>query len=432
MFNHYWQVQAFFENRQRLGMKPGLDRIQKLLHFLGDPQEKVAAIHVAGTNGKGSTIQFIKNGLIANGFRVGVFESPSMNGITGHMSVNQHRISENTILTLMNQVYPYIQQLDKEENAPTVFEIMTAIAFVYFAENVDLALVEAGMGGRYDTTNCFDPILSIITNVEKDHTAFLGDTLEDIAWQKAGIIKENRPVIAGEMNEKVYGKVIAEAIPKNAPVFPAGQAFQSELLYVTRESQTFQWQTESFQPMNISMKALGSHQIKNASLAVMALAILDRSGFSLDWDKAIDGLGDTMIPGRLEYICDNPTVILDSAHNPAGAEALTKALPAQCTDADTHLVFAAFRDKDMEGMLRRLEKHFSTITLTTFEHPRAASITELQRYSRHSAVRFAEDWHQAVNRIFTQQKNGCYVVTGSLHFITNVRQFLKETMLAEW
>ncbi len=200
-------------------MKPGLDRIRKLLHFLGDPQGKVTAIHVAGTNGKGSTIQYIKHGLIANSCRVGVFQSPSMDGVKGHISVNHRKVPEETIITLMNQIYPFIQRLDQEQNAPTSFEIITAIAFLHFADDVDVALIEAGMGGRYDTTNCFDPVMSIITNIEKDHTAFLGTTLGEIAWQKAGIIKEKRPVIAGEMNEEAYKSIIAEAIQKTHPCF---------------------------------------------------------------------------------------------------------------------------------------------------------------------------------------------------------------------
>ncbi|TMN21084.1 bifunctional folylpolyglutamate synthase/dihydrofolate synthase [Lentibacillus cibarius] len=423
MFKHFHEVENFFQNRQQLGMKPGLSRIQKLLYLLGNPQEKVTSIHVAGTNGKGSTIQYLKHGLMANNFRVGVFQSPSMDGITGHISINHTKVSEETILTLMNQVYPFIQQLDGEQDAPTSFEIITALAFTFFQDHVDLALIEAGMGGREDTTNCFIPILSIITNVEKDHTAALGNTFTAIAYQKAGIIKKDRPVIVGEVGEEASRSIISEAITKDAPVFWSGQAFQSKMLHMTETHQTFEWQADDMQPMHVSIKPFGRHQIKNASLAMMALTLLGQNRFSLDWRKMLHGLATTSIPGRFERIHEDPLIILDSAHNPAGIEALVDSLTTRFIDKNTHLLFAAFKDKDIEGMLPALEQHFKTVTLTTFEHHRAASTKQLQYYSRRPDVQLIDDWEQVISEMLTSHEDDCYVITGSLHFIADVRTY---------
>ncbi|GAA0442390.1 bifunctional tetrahydrofolate synthase/dihydrofolate synthase [Lentibacillus halophilus] len=425
MFSYYYQVETFFHDRKQLGMKPGLDRTQQLLQYLGNPQKQVEAVHVAGTNGKGSTVQYIKSGLMANNVRVGVFQSPSMDGIKGHISLGHHYIPEETIISLMNQLYPCIKQMDQKHHAPTMFEIITAIAFVYFKDHADIAIIEAGMGGRYDTTNCFQPLIAIITNVEKDHTAFLGDTIEKIAWHKAGIIQENKPIITGEITEEAYNSIVAEAQQKNAPMLSAGQAFQTETIYADKHNWTFRWKAAHEGVLNVSIKASGSHQINNASLAMMTLSIMRRRGFQLNWGKTLQGLATAVIPGRFEYVCQDPVVIVDSAHNPAGAQALTNTLAVQCAGMNCHLIFAAFRDKDIKEMLRRLENQFATVTLTTFVHPRAASTTELCQYSQRSDVRLIDDWKQAVDNVYQLQQNSCYVITGSLHFIASVRKYFE-------
>lgn len=178
MFTNFQEIESFFNSRKSLGIKPGLDRIKKLLQLLDNPQDRIQAIHIAGTNGKGSTVHFIKDALQANGYHVGIFTSPSFSGLTGHMFIDNSAIPETKFVKLCNEIYPFIVQLDNENKSPTEFEIITALAFVYFSAHVDIVLVEAGMGGREDTTNCFQPLISIITNVARDHTAFLGNSLE--------------------------------------------------------------------------------------------------------------------------------------------------------------------------------------------------------------------------------------------------------------
>lgn len=426
MFEYFQQVESFFQSRQTFGMKPGLDRIHKLLHLLGSPENKVKAIHVAGTNGKGSTIQYMKNALLFNDYRVGIFNSPSLDGVRGYIFKDEHTIPESTFLKYMNVISPYIQQLDEENNQPTEFEIITAIAFMYFAENVDIALIEAGMGGKEDTTNCFLPILSIITNVEKDHIAFLGDTFESIAYHKAGIIKANKPVIIGEMSENASAVISHEASKKNTRLYELNKSFYYSVVN-DDENQTFLWEgSNSSRPLEVSIQTKGSHQIKNASIAMMALELLQlNDDIQLSREKNREGLRKTKIPGRFEIIHENPAIILDGAHNRAGIKAFIETMEANCTQKEKHLIFAAFEDKDLKTMLDQFDTQFSSITLTTFEHPRAASADELFELTDHQNASVIEDWKHAVTQIPFQNSDACYFITGSLNFIAKVRKYFE-------
>lgn len=398
------------------------------MHLLDQPQEKVNAIHVAGTNGKGSTIHYLKSALMSSGYRVGVFTSPSIQGLTGHIFVNDSPIPDKTMIHYVNIIHPLIQQLDEEYNHPTEFEIMTAVAFLYFAESTDIALIETGMGGREDTTNCFQPILSIITNVAWDHTDYLGKTIESIAYHKAGIIKANRPVIAGELDKEAVSVIMDEASEKNAPLYLSSESFQYEIAGITTTShQTFQWKSASGISMEIALQTPGIHQIRNVSLAIMALVILERKGLSLDWKKCVNSLAAVRMPARFEQVHSKPAIILDGAHNPAGVRAFIETLTSYYSDMEKHLIFAAFKDKDLERMLGDLESHFSSVTLTTFPHSRAAGIEQLKKFSHHPHVLFQSDWRQAIEQMSFQRENACYCITGSLHFIAIVRKYFEET-----
>ncbi|WP_010531130.1 bifunctional folylpolyglutamate synthase/dihydrofolate synthase [Lentibacillus jeotgali] len=428
MFEHFYEVEAFFQDRKRYGVKPGLGRIHKLLDLLNNPEKKMNAVHIAGTNGKGSTIHYLSHALMANGYTVGVFDSPSLKGLRGHILLNDSLIPEKAFIYYLNKLHPFVLQLDDEENHPTEFEIMTVMAFLYFADHTDIALVEAGMGGREDTTNCFIPILSIITNVSWDHTDFLGENIQSIAYHKAGIIKKNRPVIAGEMIGEALSVIEAEAKSKNAPLYLADESFQYKTTGMKGTEQTFQWCAESGISMEARLQVAGKHQVRNASLAIMTLVILERNGFELSRNNYLSGLTVARIPGRFEQIHQRPAIILDGAHNPAGVRAFTETLADRFINMERHLLFAAFKDKDLKQMLKTLEPHFSSVTLTTFDHPRAAGLEQLQQFSEARHVRYQSDWRQAIRLISFEQENAGYFITGSLHFIGMVRNFAADNM----
>lgn len=427
LFTNYEQLKSFFNERTNLGIKPGLDRINQLLILMDHPEEKIKAIHVAGTNGKGSTISFLKNALIQNDYRVGTFISPSLNGLTGHIFCNEEEISTDELLMLMNQMYPAIAQLDLADNHPTVFEMITVLAFMYFARHVDIALIETGMGGREDTTNCFRPILSIITNISHDHTSFLGETVQEIAYHKAGIIKNNVPVVIGEIAQPALQVLQEEAVQQHAAIYRLHDHFTYTSMRQENKSQSFNWITKDHQPLKVTLHMQGKHQVENSSLAIMALMYLKKQGYAIDWKQSLIGINETVVPGRFEVIQADPLVILDGAHNPAGAHTFIETVANQYSSANKHLVFAAFSDKDLQGMLEQLIPYFSKITLTSFDHPRAASAQQLYDLIPHKEehIYMNDDWEEVMHEMSEQQEPH-YFVTGSLHFIALVRESFKQ------
>ncbi|WP_284139730.1 MULTISPECIES: folylpolyglutamate synthase/dihydrofolate synthase family protein [unclassified Virgibacillus] len=417
------QLSQFLRQRETLGIKPGLERVNRLLALVGNPQNKLAAVHIAGTNGKGSTLQYINGALLANGYQVGMFTSPSMEGLTGHILHNGTPISETTFLFLFETLYPAIQTLDRENMHPTVFEIITAMAMLYFADHVDLALIEAGMGGREDTTNCFTPVLSIITNIAFDHTAFLGDSLAEIASHKAGIIKTNRPVITGEINEEALQVIENEANQKQASIFRMDKEFSYSNITQDEQELRFFWECESTSTLKttVTIKKGAFYQVNNASLALMALKQLQASGIRLDWDNAVQSFHESCLNGRFEHVSCNPDIIIDGAHNPAGMQAFLQTVERQYAATPKCLLFAGFRDKNLHAMISAALPYFDEITITTFDHKRAASLSELQEVVNDPKIRFVENWQEAIN---INNPHVTQFICGSLYFIKIVREFL--------
>lgn len=425
MFKSFAQVEMFFIERKKYGVKPGLTRIKTLLHLLGNPQDKIKAVHIAGTNGKGSTMSFLNQALIYNQHQVGVFTSPSIDGLTGHIFINDEKISEEEFIKAMNKIYSAITILDNENNHPTEFEVITALAFYYFVDSVDIALIETGMGGRDDTTNCFQPILSIITSIDKDHTEFLGENLSQIASHKAGIIKEKIPVICGEMNKEAYLLINQVAKSKQAPFYQIERQFSFEILMTSMQRQKFNWRFSHHQSIEVKIQTIGKHQIHNCSLALMALKLIKNSHLPLDNTLILKGIASAKIPGRFEVIHENPRIILDGAHNPAGIKSFVKTVDSHFGSVDKHLIFGAFKDKDINQMLNLLTGHFSKITLTSFDHPRAASVDWLLKNISIEEIKIESDWHSLLDkiRLNSHQKNSYYFFTGSLNFIAQVRSY---------
>ncbi|WP_106497013.1 bifunctional folylpolyglutamate synthase/dihydrofolate synthase [Lentibacillus sp. Marseille-P4043] len=422
MFENFQQVQNFFANRKKFGIKPGLDRMKRLLQLLDNPQNKLNAIHVAGTNGKGSTINYVKDALRFNGYHVGVFTSPSLDGLTGHVLLDDQAIPEKTFISLVEEMYPAIQELDNANNHPTEFEIITALAFVYFVDRVDFALIETGMGGLQDTTNCFTPMLSIITNVARDHIAFLGDTIKEIAHHKAGIIKRNIPVIVGEMDQEALAVMKHKAMSLHAPFYQFAKEFKMKSLEQSAYGQRFEW-TNTTTKMNVSLNMNGNHQQMNASLAMMALVLVERYDYSINWDKALAGIHQSQLPGRFELVHHNPTIIIDAAHNTAGIQSFIQTVLQNYADRERYLIFAGFRDKELDRMLNQLSAHFTQITLTTFDHSRAESVEALYHSASFKNKLINKDWLNAIADISNKPSNACYFITGSFHFISLVRKY---------
>src|SRR5690625_4894381 len=289
-------------------------------------------------------MQMVQSALLAHHYRVGVFTSPSFTDVTGHMFINGKAITKKLFLELFQHLLPHIQALDEQEQQPTVFEILTVIAFMYFQENTDIVLIETGMGGRYDTTKCFIPLISVITTVHYDHMQFLGSDLEDIASHKAGVMKEKRPLVLGNVSEEVRQVIDQERKALNVPIYEYGKQFS---LYNDRITVP-----EINKVINIAgLRLQGHHQKENAAIVVMILALLEDNGFAIDWDCVEKYIEHTTLPGRFEVIHKEPTIILDSAHNIAGVEALKQTIISMNLRTKKQLLFAGFSDKQLQEMM---------------------------------------------------------------------------------
>jgi dihydrofolate synthase / folylpolyglutamate synthase len=421
MFLSLEQVENFLNERKKFGIKPGLDSMYRLLASQHNPQHHFKAIHIAGTNGKGSTLTYITHALIENDYRIGVFTSPSLSGFTGHILINNLPINEEYFLLLLNQLLPSIDQLDKANLHPTEFEIITTIAFMYFANNVDFAIIETGMGGREDATNCIQPILSIITNIAIDHASFLGDTLEKIAYHKAGIIKKNVPLVVGGVTSSCLPVIYQEAALKNSKIFQLNKDFFCKVNSYSRDRQSFEWSYEnSMYEMEIQMQ--GIHQVENAATAMMALTVLKQQGIRLELDRVRAGLRNAQIAGRFEQILEKPIIILDGAHNPNGMEAFLRTVEKLFKDERKHLIFAGFRDKELHHMLQMALPYFKTITVTSFQHPRAEEAQNLIDNLVSEKIEI-KDWQEKIWEI--KEQDDIYFFAGSLYFIGLVRDYIK-------
>lgn len=418
MLISYSDVLCFFEERRKLGIKLGLRRVKILLDLLDNPEGSVPAIHVAGTNGKGSTIQFLQNSLRASGYRVGTYTSPSFTSIAGHFIVDGAEIAPDDTVQLLNKVMPAIKQLDETGDGPTEYEILTVMAFVYFSDHVDIALIETAMGGKDDTTNCFTPILSIITNVAMDHVQYLGATLASITEHKAGIIKPHVPVILGELEDTSKAIIMKRANSLGAQTYFLGSDFQVDI-----SAALFTYKNKQH-PLALRMH--GIHQLKNASLAWMALYVLPSKAYKINVDQASKAINETSLIGRYEVISKEPRIVLDSAHNEAGIEALLQTIRRDEEAAEKAIMFAAFQDKDVSAMVGHLANEFDAVMVTTFKHPRAASVADLSDTIDARRVELVYNWQEKINAILKSPTKKTLYISGSMHFIMLVRKYILE------
>ena len=409
----------------------GLDRMVKLLALRGNPHLKLKVIHIGGTNGKGSTIAFLKNMLEKMGLRVGVFSSPYLIHYTDQIAINEESIPEARLESLMAD---YRSLLEGEHaqalQGTTEFEIITAIAYDYFAsEQVDVAIMEVGMGGLLDSTNVCQPILTGITTIGLDHVALLGDSLEAIAEQKAGIIKQGVPLVTGHIVPDALSVIDQIAKAKQASRLAYGKDYQVSHHESVETGEIFDY-SSSVRQGRFQTGLLGLHQIENAG---MALAILDRycqeSGRELpENDLLAQALEETSWPGRFEVVCREPLMILDGAHNPHAIKALVETLQERFADYHKKILFTCIKTKALEDMLDLLGTLPDTeLTLTHFDDGRATDEEVLKKvaYSRNLNYK---SWQEFLDQKITEneEKKTVRIVTGSLYFLSQVRAYLME------
>ena len=409
----------------------GLERMVELLALRGNPHLKLKVIHIGGTNGKGSTIAFLKNMLEKMGLRVGVFSSPYLIHYTDQIAINGESIPEARLEVLMSEY----RSLLEGEYAPTLqgtteFEIITTIAYDYFAsEQVDVAIMEVGMGGLLDSTNVCQPILTGITTIGLDHVALLGDTLEAIAEQKAGIIKTGVALVTGNIVPEALAVIDQIAAVKQAPRLVYGDAYQVSHHESIVTGEIFDY-TSSVRQGRFQTGLLGLHQVENAGMALTLLdAYCHETGRELAGnDLVAQALEETSWPGRFEVVSRNPLMILDGAHNPHAIKALLATLEERFADYHKEILFTCIKTKALEDMLDLLENLPDTnLTLTHFDDGRATDEEVLKKvaYSRNLSY---QSWQAFLdqNMIDDEEKKTVRIVTGSLYFLSQVRAYLME------
>ncbi|MBA2117618.1 bifunctional folylpolyglutamate synthase/dihydrofolate synthase [Bremerella alba] len=423
-----------------------LDRMQAFMQLLGNPQHRLKIVHVAGTKGKGSTSAFLSNILWKAGHRVGRFTSPHLERLEERYWLDGGNCTAEDIVELVSAVRPVVAQMDANSSAEdrlTFFEITTAMGFLLFAERgVDFAVIEVGLGGRLDSTNVCHPLLCIITSISRDHTALLGDTLAEIAGEKAGIIKPQVPVISGVMAPEAQ-EVIADVATQNRSTLDQlGDQFTSVPLPDSwkeadagspfQQAFEFQWQSSARQQLVVSVK--GDHQVANAGLAVAAVEKLRELGHEISPEALQSGLQATQLPARIECCSDRPIVIVDAAHNDASAAALVRVLLKHFPDRRRHLVFASSGDKDHAAVLSQLLGAFDQAWFTKYGFStRSTSPQELLKvietvdYDRSLPIHTTDEakvaFHEALNAM---GKEDVLVVTGSFFIAAEFKRFWRE------
>ncbi|MEA4923798.1 MAG: folylpolyglutamate synthase/dihydrofolate synthase family protein [Syntrophomonadaceae bacterium] len=415
----------------QLGSKPGLERINGLLQETGNPQLGLNYIHVAGTNGKGSTSLIIADILIKAGYRVGRFSSPHLHSYLERFTVNGQEISEKSFWPLLDGVEKGIASLLRQGGErPTEFEVLTAIAFEYFCnEKVDIAVLEVGMGGTYDSTNVITPLVSVITGVDYDHTAFLGNTLAEIAANKAGIIKPSVPVIVGMMADEPLAVITRQAASLGAPLYRGSEISITRSSAPTLEGQELDIAGKSWRMSNVQYSLRGDYQLKNLALALNTIEIMRTRGYRADESSIRQSLRSLFIPGRVEVVQSDPPVILDAAHNPQGARALADSLDNIFPHRQKILVFGLLDDKARDATIEPWGRSTRAAIITRPQGSRGGAW--LQVHNRWQKI-FPDIRVEAVENITDAVRKGLamlsgtdyLVVTGSFYVLDEARRFL--------
>ncbi len=426
----YDESVRYLYNLQKHGIKFGLNNIRRLASALGNPHTAFRTLHVAGTNGKGSTAKIIASILQAAGFSVGLFTSPHLLSFTERISINGSEIDAEDVVLLSDEVKEVAARLD--DFSPTFFEVVTAMAFLYFSrKRIDVGVIEVGMGGRLDATNIITPEVSVIAQIGYDHTAYLGQTLREIAGEKAGIVKATIPVVSASQEHEAMDAISQRASACNSPLAIYGRDFSSRLIEMNLRGIRFDYRDPSVQIDDLSLPLTGIHQMMNASLAIKAVLL---SRFPVDLRMIREGLGAVRWPGRLDLIHHEPPIIIDGAHNPAAANALARALQDVFKKAygKVILICGIMGDKDIEGILRPLLPLADDVILTSPAYARAASPESLARAAESlgfRGLRTASSVGDAMEMGIREARmvhpdSVLMVVTGSFYTIGEAKEFL--------
>ncbi|EOR26902.1 bifunctional folylpolyglutamate synthase/dihydrofolate synthase [Clostridium sartagoforme AAU1] len=424
----------YLEELRVLGSNYGLERTERLLELLGNPHKKLKLIHIAGTNGKGSTSSILGKVLIEHGYKVGFFNSPHLEEIEETIRINDDNIAEEELVNLLEEIKPYVNKIVEEGyKHPTEFEVLTCVMFLYlYRQKIDFGVIEVGLGGRLDSTNVITPILSIITSISLDHTNILGNTVEEITSEKVGIIKENVPVITCKQKDKVINIIKSKALLTNSKLTIV-DSNNFNLLEIVNDDIPYQRVSINFNnnKYTLDLSLLGKHQIINLSLAIKALEELQRLNYiNIEINKLYKGVKSIKWKGRLEVLKKNPYIVIDGAHNIAGIEFLKRNIEEYFKYQKLYLILGILNDKNVEEMVKVIAPLATEVYTVTPNSIRAASANELKEVVlkyKNNCIAF-DDYDKAIKLSLSKaNKDDLIVAAGSLYMIGEIRKILTNT-----
>lgn len=433
---NYEEAINYIKKVGNFGSNYGLERTERLLEILGNPHKKLNVIHIAGTNGKGSTTAIITSILIEEGFNVGMYTSPFLEEFEERIQINRQNIKKSDLANYMDYVKDAVDKVIEEGYShPTEFEIITCLMFKYFYDKkVDYAVIEVGLGGRLDSTNVVNPLLSVITSISLDHTNILGSTLKEIAREKGGIIKENTPLILYPQKEEAFKELKAIAKEKSAKIYKVEEN-DAQLLEIVKDNEFYQKIkiNGEFDTYNANLKLLGEHQILNCAVAVKTVEVLSKiQGFEL---KNIEkGIENAKWIGRLEVLNKNPLVVIDGAHNIQGITMLKENVTKYFNYKNIILLIGILADKQVEDMIKVITPMSNHIIALT-PHSNRAELgvklkEEIQKFNKN--VESFESYEDAFKKALSISKeDDLILVTGSLYMIGEMRGIINHIVNQE-
>lgn len=414
----------------RFGSKPGLERIQKLLGLMGNPQDTLKFVHVAGTNGKGSTCALMASVLKKSGYRTGLFISPYITDFCERMQINGEKIPHEELAEIVEKIFPLVEKMNEGGEIITEFELVTAIAFQWFAQKqCDIVVLEVGLGGRLDSTNVIrTPLVSVITSISLDHTKVLGDTLEQIACEKSGIIKDGGVTVCYPDQKSEALAVIRKTAAERKNRFVLADMRSIETLSMNLTGTGL-----LYGELLVSLPFLGEHQVKNAVTALAALEVLKEEGYHISGHSIESGFSSASFPARMEVLSVNPTIIIDGAHNPNGMAALADAIRKYLPNRKITAIVGMLGDKDVTSSIQFLNGLFTNVITLAPNNPRAMKAEKLAECFRLNGIPASamENAEEALHKGLSMLgDDGVLLICGSLYLAGDIRplvlRFLSE------
>ncbi|MDU6296546.1 folylpolyglutamate synthase/dihydrofolate synthase family protein [Clostridium celatum] len=426
----YEEAMKYITEVGNFGSNYGLERTFKLLEFLGNPQEDLKLIHIAGTNGKGSTTAMITEILIGAGYKVGMYTSPFIEEFEERIQINRNNIPKNILATLMDEVKVAVDKVIEEGyNHPTEFEIITVLMLLYFKkENIDFGVIEVGLGGMLDSTNVIIPILQVITSISFDHTNLLGNTLEEIAQEKAGIIKKGIPTVIYPQDESVLNVIKDKCLKMDSELYIASDE-NLRFISILNEDKPYQLlKYKCDKEVDILLPLLGEHQITNLSVAMKAIDVLNyRKIVNIPKETIMKSIKNVSWKGRLEVLSNRPYVVIDGAHNIQGIKTLSNNIKKYFKYENLYLILGILADKDVEEMIKVITPMAKKVYAVTPNSIRA----ELAGDLKNEVIKYNENcqafnsYEEAyMNAINDAENEDLVLASGSLYMIGDMRKVI--------